>query len=180
MTAKLSAFVANPNIFSQWWNKKKVENLAKKAKQKGLMVLIKCYRDTGVELITTKKPVKFVEFKEKNEKDEEVRYICRVVKTKHRLKGTSIPVHFVGEGINENLNLFEGAEVELSAEYVNKMNSLYYYSGLLTGLAMRDEGARGSLEKFMPILVLIIIFGMLALGYLTYQTYDIVVKLPHP
>lgn len=153
----VSNFLANRNISS--------------GKKKGGTFILKGYRDTGIELVWSKKPVRFVKFTIQNEKGESLEYLTRVVKTKHRWKGTSIPVHVALEGVNENVDLFEGAEVELSAEYVNKALTLQWNAGLLTGLAMRDEEAKDLFTKIQPIMLLIIFLIVCIMAYMMYMMY---------
>lgn len=163
---------AGNNPINEWITNFKVGRVIAKGKKKGGTFILKGFRDTGLELVWSKKPVRFVKFKIQNEKGELLEYVTRVVKTKHRWKGTSIPVHVALEGVNENIDLFEGAEVELSAEYVNKALTLQWNAGLLTGLAMRDEEAKDFMKAFAPLLLIIILLITCIMAYMMYSMYQ--------
>jgi len=155
------------------WNRK-----AKKAVKKGGSLILKAYKDSSLELVFSKKPVRFVEFKGKTEQGEETNYITRITKTKHRLSGTSVPIHVCLEGIAENMNLYEGAETNLSADYVNKWGSGLFHSGILKGMAMKDQaGIGGSLQNAVPLLLFINIGVMIIVVYLMFELWGIVADM---
>ena len=165
-------FYSGPSKIQQWISRFFIEQTIAKGKKKGGTYIFKGYRDTGIELVWSPKPVRFVKFTIFNEKNEPLEYVTRVVKTKHRLKGTSIPVHVALEGVNENVDLFEGAEVELSAEYVNKALTLQWNAGLLTGLAMRDEEVKDIFKKIQPFLLIIILLLVCVMAYMMYSMFQ--------
>jgi len=151
------------------------KRVIKQAKQKGGSIILKCFGDSSIQFIWSKVPIKFIEFVEMNENNEEIKNICRVVKTKHRLKGTSIPIHLCAEGIFENINLFEGAEVDLSAEYVNKSVVNAYQGGLHRGLGMKQQmGMMGKIGDYMPIMMIILIGLVIIMIYMMSQLWEAV------
>ncbi len=155
----------------QWFWRRKI----KKAVKKGGSLIIKGYKDSSLELVFSKKPVRYVEFKGKTEQGEETNYITRITKTKHRLNGSSVPLHICLEGIAENMNLYEGAETNLSADYVNKWGSGLFHSGILKGMAMKDQaGLKGTMENAIPILLFINIAAMIIVIYLMFELWGIV------
>ena len=146
------------------------KNKVKKGYKKGGTLILKAEKDTGIEFIYTDKPVKFVEFREKNERGEEIVNIARVVKTKHHLKKTSVPIHIAVEGVSENVSLLEGVKTDLSAEAVNKGFKMSYIGGYLKRDAeLSQTDIKNNLEKLMPILVLAILGGMCIIGWIMYQ-----------
>ena len=161
-----------PSAVQQWIAKYFATSTISKGKKKGGTFILKGYRDTGIELVWSAKPVRYVKFTIMNEKNEALEYVTRVVKTKHRWRGTSIPVHIALEGVNENVDLFEGAEVELSAEYVNKALTLQWNAGLLTGLAMRDEEAKDFFKAMGPLLMIITLLLTCIMAYMMYTMYQ--------
>ncbi len=165
-------FNKGPSKVNEWVTKFLVSGKISKGKKKGGTFILKGYRDTGVELVWSKNPVRFVKFVLHNEKGEPFEYVTRVVKTKHRWKGTSIPLHIALEGVNENVDLFEGAEVELSAEYVNKALTLQWNAGLLTGLAMRDEEAGDFFKKVQPLIMILVLVLVCVMAYMMYSMYQ--------
>ena len=155
------------------------KRVLKQAKKNGGSIILKAFGDSGIEFIWSKKPVKFIEFIDKNEQGEEIKNICRIVKTKHRLKGTSIPIHICAEGVFENINLFEGAETDLSAEYVNKAVVNAYQGGLHRGLGMKNQmGLGGKLADYMPFMMLVMIGCVLVLIWMMSQLWEKVGAIP--
>lgn len=150
----------------------------KKGVKKGGSLILKGYKDSSLELVFSKKPVRFVEFKGKTEQGEDTNYITRITKTKHRLGGTSVPIHVCLEGIAENMNLYAGAETNLSADYVNKWGSGLFHSGILKGMAMKEQAGLGkSLENVVPLLLFINIAGMIIVAYLMFEMWGIVADI---
>jgi hypothetical protein len=147
-------------------------NLAlRNAAKKGGSLLLKVYRDSAIEIIWSKTPVRFVEFVEPGEiSGETIKHISRVTKTKHRLKGSSIPIHIICEGVFENLNLYGDTETNLSSEYLNRMSISYFQAGLSKGLGLRtsNDNFLASLQPLMPI---ILIVGLLVIGWISMQMY---------
>jgi len=171
-SVKGAKFYAGPSRLQQWISKYFIESVVAKGKKKGGTFILKGFRDTGIELVWSPKPVRFVKFTIFNEKNEPLEYVTRVVKTKHRWRGTSIPVHVALEGVNENVDLFEGAEVELSAEYVNKALTLQWNAGLLTGLAMRDEEAKDLFKKIQPLILIAVLLLVCVMAYMMYSMWS--------
>jgi hypothetical protein len=150
----------------------------KKAVKKGGSLILKSYKDSSLELVFSKKPVRYVEFRGKTEQGEETNYITRITKTKHRLQGSSVPLHVCLEGIAENMNLYEGAETNLSADYVNKWGSGLFHSGILKGMAMKEQaGLKGTMENAIPILLFINIAVMIIVIYLMFEMWGIVADI---
>ena len=162
----------------QFFAKQGIEKKKKKAYRKGLNVIIKCNIGRGYEIITTKKPVRFVEFKSKNEKGEEVTNITRITKSRGHLNGSSIPVHFCVEGVANSFDPFENIETNMSAEYFNKLLQGEFQSGLATGLAIKPEGAgKFDMAKITPLLLLGVIAALGVIAYYQMQLYEMVTKL---
>ena len=158
----------------QWLWRRKI----RKAVKKGGSLILKGYKDSSLELVFSKKPVRFVEFRGKTEQGEDTNYITRITKTKHRLNGTSVPLHVCLEGIAENMNLYEGAETNLSADYVNKWGSGLFHSGILKGMAMKEQaGVGNTLQNVMPLLLFINIAAMIIVIYLMFELWGIVADM---
>jgi hypothetical protein len=169
---------AGPSGLQTFLAKLKVSRTKKRALKKGGQIIIKAYIGRGYEIIYSKTPVRFVEFKSKNEAGEEVRNVTRITRNKGHLKGSSIPVHLCVEGIANSFDPFEGIETNMSAEYFNKLLQGEFQSGLATGLAIRPNKHAGfDMAKITPILFLAVIAGLGIMAYYLMQIYEIVSKL---
>ena len=157
---------------NEFFAKRTMNKVSEKAKKKGGTIIEKVYADSSIELIWSKKPIKFVEFSTINERGEQIKTISRVSKTKHRLKGSPVPVQVVLEGVSENINLHEGADMSLSAQHINQMNMLFYEAGYLDALDAKEQKKMGfDLNKLMPILILISIGISIVVAWQLSQLY---------
>jgi hypothetical protein len=163
------------NEFRAKWVMDRVTN---KAKKKGGAIIEKGYLDSSIEFIWVKKPKIYVEFFSFDEKGVKVRSIARVTKTKHRLRGTSIPVHIAIEGVSENVNLLEGVNTSLSAQHINQMNMLNYQAGFFDALdAKEQQKKKFDVASIGFILTLIMLAVLLYLAYQQYNLYELVMKM---
>ena len=165
---KLNEFFAN----------RKIKKMYKKVKKKGGSVLIKFYKDTSAELVWLKRPVTFVEFLSKDETGDIIRSVSRITKNKHRLKGSSVPVHLAIEGSSENVSLLEGVNTSLSAKYINGL----LQSSFEAGRAFEADLEQNKKKKFDIasigfILTLIMLAVLLYLAYQQYNLYELVMKM---
>lgn len=158
--------------------KTKMNKLLKKVKKKGGTVIQKVYLDSSVEFIWTNKPKTFVEFVRIDENGAKVRNISRVTKTKHRVKGTSVPLHIAIEGVSENADLIQGINTSLSAQHINQTISLAYQTGFLDALDAKEQKPKKfDIEKGIILIVLIILVVMLYLAWQQYQLFELVSSL---
>ena len=168
----------DPSGLQQWMKEFGLNRTKKKAYKKGLNIIIKCNIGRGYEIITSKKPVRYVEFKSKNEKGEDVTNITRITKNKGHLNGSSIPVHFCIEGVANSFDPFENMETNMSAEYFNKLLQGEFQAGLATGLAIKPEGAGGlDMAKLTPLLLLGVIGALGVIAYYQMQLFEMVTAL---
>jgi len=178
MDADVQGTSVSPSGLQQWLKKSGIDRKKKKSYKKGLSVIIKCNIGRGYEIITSKKPVRYVEFKSKNEKGEEVTNITRITKSKGHLNGSSIPVHFCIEGVANSYDPFENIETNMSAEYFNKLLQGEFQAGLSVGLAIKPEGAgKFDMAKITPILLLGVVAGLGVIAYYQMQLYEMVSAL---
>jgi hypothetical protein len=143
----------------------------KKAAEKGGTLILKAYKDSSIEMVYSKNPVRFIEFFEMSEVgDEQIKHVTKITKTKHRLKGTSIPLHIIAEGVFENLNLFENTEVNLSSEYLNRLTISTFQAGVAKGMGLKTES--NFLEGLLHWAPLIVLVGVVIICWFSYQQYD--------
>jgi len=168
----------SPNVLYEFLAKRKMEKVSSKAKKKGGAIIEKAYLDSSIELIWVKQPKTYVEFVRVDENNEKVRSIARVTKTKHRLKGSSVPVHIAIEGVSENVNLLEGVNTSLSAQHINQMNMLWYQSGFFDALDAKEQQKKKlDLASAGLILTLIMLAVLIYLAWQQYQLFDLVSNL---
>ena len=168
----------SPNVLYEFLAKRKMEKVSSKAKKKGGAIIEKAYLDSSIELIWVKHPKTYVEFVRVDENNEKVRSIARVTKTKHRLKGSSVPVHIAIEGVSENVNLLEGVNTSLSAQHINQMNMLWYQSGFFDALDAKEQQKKKlDLASAGLILTLIMLAVLIYLAWQQYQLFDLVSNL---
>jgi len=163
-------------IKSKFW----MDRVTTKAKKKGGAIIEKGYLDSSIEIIWVANAKTFIEFMRVDENNNKVRSIARVTKTKHRLKGTSVPIHIAIEGISENVNLLEGVNTSLSAQHINQMNQLCYQAGFFDALDAKDLQKKFDLGGASIILLLIILAAMLYLAWQQYQLFELVSALSIP
>lgn len=156
-----------PNFFSTFKAKRTMEKVAKKAKKKGGAIIQKVYLDSSIELIWINKVKQWIEFVRIDDQGNKVRSIARVTKTKHRLKGSSVPVHIAIEGVSENANLLEGVNTSLSAQHINQMNQLCYQAGFFDALDAKDQQKK-KMDFASASLILMFIL-IIVMGYIAWQ-----------
>jgi len=170
--------VVGPGKIKEFFAGRRINKIKEKAYKKGKHIIIKAYAGRGFEIISSK-PVKYVEFKTKNEKGEEIVNITRIAQPKGHLQGTSIPVHLCIEGVANSVDLFQNFETNMSAEYINKLLQGEFETGLTTGLAIRsDKANKFDVAKITPILFIILIAAMGFIAYNQMQLFEIVSKIP--
>lgn len=144
----------------------------KTAKKKGGKILVKVTRDRNVYIEWIKKPISFVEFWTKDEKGTEIPEVTRFNEFKYNFEGTPIPVLFAIQGYAEGFDWFGEFKKDISSEYVARLVSKARHAGFLEGLNQSDKekksGLLGTLEHFMP---LILVAGLVILGFMMYQFY---------
>lgn len=144
----------------------------KTAKKKGGKILVKVTRDRNVYIEWINKPISFVEFWTKDEKGTEIPEVTRFNEFKYNFEGTPIPVLFAIQGYAEGFDWFGEFKKDISSEYVARLVSKARHAGFLEGLNQSDKekksGLLGTLTEYMP---LILIIGLLVLGWLMYTMY---------
>jgi len=164
-----------PNAINRFKAKRAMKKVGKKAKTKGGAIIQKVYLDSSIELLWVKTAKEWVEFIRVDDQGNKVRSIARVTKTKHRLKGSSVPVHIAIEGVSENANLLEGINTSLSAQHINQMNQLCYQAGFFDALDAKDQQKKKlDLASASLILMFIIIIVMGYLAWQQMQLFDLV------
>ena len=175
LLASEEGLTVSPNKLKLFLARFKLKKIVGKAYKKGGAIIIKCYLGRGYQLIYSKKPIKFVEFKSKNEKGEEIINITRITQNKGHLHGSSIPVHFCIEGVANSFDPFKNIETDMSADSVNKLLKGEFQSGLATGLAIKPEGVhKFPTEKALIILFFVVIGALGIMGYYLMQIYELV------
>lgn len=145
----------------------------KKVKKKGGKVLVKITRDRQFFIEWTNKDIQFVEFFKKDEKGNMIPEITRFQEYKYTYEGSPIPVLFAVQGHSQGFDFYDQYRKDITSEMVSRIASRAYHSGYLEGINLRDKskpnGLFAMLTEFMP---LILIIGLLILGYLMYQQYQ--------
>jgi hypothetical protein len=144
----------------------------KKSKKKGGKIFIKVARPKKVSIEWTTKDIRFVEFWSTNERGDKVKEVSRVNQYEYTFEGTSIPVIFAIQGFAEAWDFYSEFKKDLSSEVVSGIAMEAYNTGYKDGLVVSDKnkksGLLSALTEFMP---LILIGGLLVLGWLMYQMY---------
>jgi hypothetical protein len=144
----------------------------KKVKKKGGKVLVKVTRDRKFFIEWTNKDLHFVEFFTKDEKGNLIPEVTRFTEIKYTYEGTPVPVLFAIQGYAEGFDFYDKYRKDITSEMVSRIASRERHSGFLEGLNLADKknknGLLSALTEFMP---LILIAGLLILGWLMYQMY---------
>lgn len=144
----------------------------KKVKKKGGKVLVKVTRDRKFFIEWTNKDLHFVEFFTKDEKGNLIPEVTRFTEIKYTYEGTPVPVLFAIQGYAEGFDFYDKYRKDITSEMVSRIASRERHSGYLEGLNLADKknknGLLSALTEFMP---LILIAGLLILGWLMYQMY---------
>ena len=144
----------------------------KTAKKKGGKILVKVTRDRSVFFEWTNKPITFIEFWTTDEKGTQTPEITRFNEFKYNFEGQPIPVLFAIQGYAEGFDFFGEFRKDITSEYVARIASKARHAGFLEGLNQSDKekksGLLGTLTEYMP---LILILGILVLGWLMYTMY---------
>lgn len=145
----------------------------KKVKKKGGKVLVKITRDRKFFIEWTNKDIAFVTFESKDEKGNIIPEVTRFQEYTYTYEGSPIPVLFAVQGYSLGFDFFDKYKKDITSEMVSRIASRAYHSGYLEGVNLRDKsgnknGFLSALTEFMP---LILIAGLLILGWLMYQMY---------
>lgn len=144
----------------------------KKSHSKGGKIFIKVARQKKVSIEWTTKDIRFVEFWSTNERGDKVKEVSRVNQYEYTFEGTPIPVIFAVQGYAESWDFYAEFRKDLSSEIVSGIAMEAYNTGYKDGLVVSDKkkgsGLLSALTEFMPI---ILIAGLLILGWLMYQMY---------
>lgn len=144
----------------------------KKVKKKGGKVLVKITRDRQFFIEWTNKDIQFVEFWKKDEKGNLIPEITRFQEYKYTYEGSPVPVLFAVQGYSNGYDFFDKYRKDITSEMVSRIASRAYHSGYLEGINLSDKKKKdnmlAALTEFMP---LILIGGLLILGWLMYQMY---------
>jgi len=144
----------------------------KKSHKKGGKIFIKVARPKKVSIEWTTKEVRFVEFWSTNERGDKVKEVSRVNQYEYTFEGTSIPVIFAVQGFAEAWDFYSEFRKDLSSEIVSGIAMEAYNTGYKDGLVVSDKkkdgGMLGTLEHYMP---LILVGGLLVLGWMMWQMY---------
>lgn len=144
----------------------------KTAKKKGGKILVKVTRDRSVFIEWTNKPITFIEFWTTDEKGTQTPEITRFNEFKYNFEGQPIPVLFAIQGYAEGFDFFGEFRKDITSEYVARIASKARHAGFLEGLNQTNKekksGVLGTLTEYMP---LILILGVLILGWLMYTMY---------
>jgi hypothetical protein len=145
--------------------------MLRKAKKKGGKILVQVMRNKQVYLKWTKADLAYVEFITKDEHGNELLEVTRFNEYIYTYEGTPIPVLFAIQGIAEGYNFFGEFKKDITAEMVGRLTSRAYHAGYQKGAELVDPNKNkknllDTLMKFMPV---ILIVGLLALGYLMWQ-----------
>ena len=144
----------------------------KKSHQKGGKIFIKVARPKKVSIEWTTKDVRFVEFWSTNERGDKVKEVSRVNQYEYTFEGTPVPVIFAVQGFAESWDFYSEFKKDLSSEVVSGIAMEAYNTGYKYGLVVSDKkgknGLLSALTEFMP---LILIGGLLIIGWLMYQMY---------
>jgi hypothetical protein len=145
----------------------------RKMNKKGGKIFIKVSRPKKVSIEWTTKDIRFVEFWSTNERGDKVKEVSRVNQYQYTFEGTSIPVIFAIQGFAEAWDFYSEFKKDLSSEIVSGIAMEAYNTGYKDGLVVSDKkkgsGLLGFLTEFMP---LILVVGLLIIGYLLYQNYQ--------
>jgi len=145
----------------------------KRAKKKGGKILVQVFRNKRVVIKWTLNDVAYVEFFSKDEKGNELIEVTRFNEFIYTYEGTPIPVLFAVQGIAEGYSFFEKFQTSLTSEMVSRLTNRAYHSGFVKGSEQissnkKKSGLLGALTEFMP---LILILGLLVMGWLIMQMY---------
>ena len=144
----------------------------KKSHKKGGKIFIKVARPKKVSIEWTTKEVRFVEFWSTNERGDKIKEVSRVNQYEYTFEGTSIPVIFAVQGFAEAWDFYSEFRKDLSSEIVSGIAMEAYNTGYKDGLVISDKkkdgGMLGTLEHYMP---LILVGGLLVLGWMMWQMY---------
>jgi hypothetical protein len=144
-----------------------------KTRKKGGKIFVKVSRPKRVSFEMTTKDIKFVEFWSTNERGDRVKEVTRVSQYNYTFDGTSIPVVFAIQGFAESYDYYGNFKKDLTSEYVSGLVMESYNLGYKDGVVIKDKeikksGLLGTLTEYMP---LILILGILVLGWLMYTMY---------
>jgi len=150
----------------------------KKAKKKGGKLIVKVLRDRKVTFEWTNKEVSFVVFWTKDERGNDMQEVTRFSEYKYNFEGTPVPVLFAIQGYAEGFDFFDEFRKDITSEMVARISSRSYHTGYLEGINLRDKQTKkGTLEGLMPLVPVILIVGLLILGWIMYQMYGEMVLL---
>ena len=145
----------------------------KKSKKKGGKIFIKVARPKKVSIEWTTKDIRFVEFWSTNERGDKVKEVSRVNQYSYTLDGTPVPVIFAIQGFAEAWDFYSEFKKDLSSEVVSGIAMEAYNTGYKDGLVVSDKKKDNNilelLTKFMP---LILIIGLVGILYLLNQNYE--------
>jgi hypothetical protein len=151
----------------------KFVGLLKKAKKKGGKVLVQVFKTRKVLFQYIQDDMLFVEFFSKDEKGNTVMDVCRFNEYKYSLEGTPIPVLFAVQGFAEGFDFYDSYRKSLDSETVNNLMLRSYHAGFLKGAEIREpEQGNNTLEKWMPLLMVVCVIGVVVMLYFGYMTYD--------
>jgi len=145
----------------------------KKTKEKGGKVLVKVTRDRKFYIEWTNKDVHFVEFYTKDDKGNVIPEVTRFTEYKYSYEGSPVPVLFAIQGYYEGYDFYDKYKKDITAEMVSRIASRARHAGYLEGINLKDKdnkknGMLGALTEWMPI---ILVIGLLIMGWLMYQMY---------
>lgn len=144
----------------------------KKAKKKGGKLIVKVMRERKVSFEWTNKEVSFVVFWTKDERGNDMQEVTRFSEYKYNFEGTPVPVLFAIQGYAEGFDFFDEFRKDITSEMVARISSRSYHTGYLEGINLRDKQTKkGTLEGLAPLMPIILIVGLLVLGWIMYQMY---------
>lgn len=150
----------------------------KKAKKKGGKILIKITRQKNVSIEWINKDLTYVEFYTKDEKGNVIPEITRVTKIDYNYEGSPIPVLFAVQGYYENWDFYNEFRKDITSEMMARIASRARHAGYLEGINQREDSKpKGMLENLQPLMPIILIIGLLVIGWLTYSMYGEMVEM---
>lgn len=119
---------------------------------------IKFLQDNGVEFVFSKKPIQKIFWKYKDKDGKVKKYSQEVAEVKHRLSGTSIPIHLCPHNTTTNVSMLEEKTKEATAKEFNELLNYQYMQGVIDTRKMMQKPMGFGLDY-----KIILVIGMIAL-----------------
>lgn len=146
--------------------------IMKRVKKKGGKVLVQVHKNKKVNISWTLEDISYVVFYTKDEKGNVLEEVTRFNEFIYNYEGSPIPVLFAVQGVAEGYNFFEKFEKNITSEMVSRLTSRAYHAGYEKGAELVNPTKKnGFLEGLQPLVPLILIIGLLVLGWMMWQMY---------